>query len=906
MTFFRRCFICSILPSVFLLTPAPRGQAAPRYLRTNQRGYLPGDTKVAIAFSDDDLSALSYRLIDSATGETAFGPQGMGADAGSYCAFSHNYRLDFSAFTGCGTYQAELNDGSAESYYFLISPNAYEGTQEEILEYLRSQRCGYNPFLDATCHTHPESATDGDAWKVDAGAFADMSGGWHDAGDYIKFLLTVSNVLDLMLFTYRENRGKFADDYRADGTPDSNGIPDILDEARYGLDWVLKLKAVPGRLYYQAGGEEDHSSGWRLPQNDNTNYGYSGYRPAYQGIGANIAGRSAAAFAMAYLIWKNDLGDDAYAAACWSAATELYSLAWSNLTARDSYPSWFYDETFFYDDLELAGVEMYKASGDFNYLSDAVYCSSLAGSSWGWFDWGNIQSLAHYELYPHADYSTQSQLQLYLRQDLESNLNQALTNPFRVSTIYDWGSAAVMTGTVVMCDFYRKLFPQDTTYAALHDEVRDYLLGKNQWGVSWVVGQGDNYARDPHSQVSDITGIDIHGTCIEGPMAQSTWDGMGISLKDPDEYAAFQSGAAVYHDDVNDWATNEPTIWQASLTLCMLSNLAPPTPNMTPTPTPITPTPTPTPFGDKTPPPSPTPSVTPTPSRTPTTTPPPPVPPTAPPHTPTAVPATPTPAPTTPTPVPPTPTPGSDAPPWIYDYDGDGTSDITIFRGSSGLWAVRGISRVYFGSSSDLPVPGDYSGDKTTDIGIFRGSSGLWAIRGVTRQYFGSSTDQALPGDYNGDGSWDIAIFRGGSGLWAIHGLTRIYFGTLNDEPVPGYYNGDGTEDIGIFRPSSGLWALRGISRIYFGGSSDTVVPGDYDGDATWETGIFCSSSGLWAVRDVTRVYFGASSDRPLPADYSGDAIDDVGIFRPTSGLWAARGITRVYYGTSGDIPVTR
>ena len=244
--------------------------------------------------------------------------------------------------------------------------------------------------------------------------------------------------------------------------------------------------------------------------------------------------------------------------------------------------------------------------------------------------------------------------------------------------------------------------------------------------------------------------------------------------------------------------------------------------------------------------------------------------------------------------------------PWNYDYDGDGTSDIAVFRRTSGLWSVRGITRIYFGSSSDLPVPGDYSGDTTTDIGIFRGSSGLWAIRGLTRQYFGSSTDQALPGDYNGDGSWDIGIFRETSGLWAIRGLTRIYFGSLNDEPVPGYYNGDGTEDIGIFRPGSGLWALRGISRIYFGGSSDTVVPGDYDGDGTWETAIFRDTSGLWAVRGVTRSYFGSSIDDPLPADYDGDGIDDIGIFRDTSGLWAIKGISRVYYGRSGDIPVTR
>ena len=254
----------------------------------------------------------------------------------------------------------------------------------------------------------------------------------------------------------------------------------------------------------------------------------------------------------------------------------------------------------------------------------------------------------------------------------------------------------------------------------------------------------------------------------------------------------------------------------------------------------------------------------------------------------------------------PTPTPPPSAPPWIYDYDGDGTSDIAIFRESSGLWAVRGVTRTYFGSGSDITVPGDYNGNGTTDIGIFRSSSGLWAVRGVTRAYFGASSDLPVPGDYDGDGCCDAAVFRESSGLWALRGISRIYFGGASDEVVPGYYNGDGSKDVAIFRPASGLWAIRGISRLYFGSSTDTVVPGDYDGNGTWSPAIFRSASGLWAVRGVTRSYFGGASDQPVPADFDGNNADDIGIFRETSGLWAIRGLSRVYYGSSGDIPVTR
>jgi len=119
------------------------------------------------------------------------------------------------------------------------------------------------------------------------------------------------------------------------------------------------------------------------------------------------------------------------------------------------------------------------------------------------------------------------------------------------------------------------------------------------------------------------------------------------------------------------------------------------------------------------------------------------------------------------------------------DFDGDGTGDIAIFRSSSGLWSIRGITRWYFGGASDLPVPGDYRGDGTDRPAVFRDWSGLWAIRGLTRVYFGSAGDVAGTGDYDGDGTEDIAIFRESSGLWAARSLTRLYFGAPGDRAIP-------------------------------------------------------------------------------------------------------------------------
>lgn len=269
------------------------------------------------------------------------------------------------------------------------------------------------------------------------------------------------------------------------------------------------------------------------------------------------------------------------------------------------------------------------------------------------------------------------------------------------------------------------------------------------------------------------------------------------------------------------------------------------------------------------------------------------------------VPTGPTPA---PTPTPPDTTPLPSMTPYSPggDYNGDGTADVAVFRAVTGLWAARGVTRLYFGGEEDLPVPGDYDGDGSTDPAIFRAVSGMWAVSGVTRVYFGSAVDTPVNSDYDGDGSWDPAVFRASSGLWALRGISRLYFGNPGDRPVAGDYNGDGRTDIALFRGPSGLWALREISRIYFGNEQDETVPGDYDGSGTMAVGIFRAASGLWVIRGVTRCYFGSTLDRAVPADYDGDGRVDTGIFRGASGLWALRGISRVYFGGGGDTPISR
>jgi len=257
-------------------------------------------------------------------------------------------------------------------------------------------------------------------------------------------------------------------------------------------------------------------------------------------------------------------------------------------------------------------------------------------------------------------------------------------------------------------------------------------------------------------------------------------------------------------------------------------------------------------------------------------------------------------------------------PEWVVldsgDYNGDGLSDIAIFRPDSGLWAVQGLGRIYFGREGDIPVSGDYDGDGITDVAVFRPEISLWAIKDVTRAYCGFTNDRPVPGDYDGDGTCDLAIFRRASGFWYIPGITRLYFGAPFDEPVPGDFNGDGCTDIAVFRAAPGLWAIRGLTRFYFGSLGDRPLAGTYlwygsqseKGSVGSQGTIFRPATGLWAIRGGTRFYFGRPLDTPIRGNFDGNSLDCVAIFRPAPGLWAIRGITRAYFGSDGDIPVAR
>jgi hypothetical protein len=261
--------------------------------------------------------------------------------------------------------------------------------------------------------------------------------------------------------------------------------------------------------------------------------------------------------------------------------------------------------------------------------------------------------------------------------------------------------------------------------------------------------------------------------------------------------------------------------------------------------------------------------------------------------------------------------------PTLFDFDGDGKSDVSVFRPSNGAWYLQqstaGFTGATFGQNGDLIAPADYDGDGKTDLAVFR--NGTWYLLrttlGFTGISFGQAGDIPVPADYDGDGKADVAVFRQPGGIWYLQrstlGFTGIAFGTTGDAPVPADYDGDGKADIAVFREPTGTWYLQqstaGFTGLTFGTGGDKAVPADYDGDGKADVAVFRPSNGAWYLQrsqlGFTGIAFGQTGDRPVPADYDGDGKTDVAVFR--GGTWylnqSQAGFTGIAFGASTDLP---
>ncbi len=248
----------------------------------------------------------------------------------------------------------------------------------------------------------------------------------------------------------------------------------------------------------------------------------------------------------------------------------------------------------------------------------------------------------------------------------------------------------------------------------------------------------------------------------------------------------------------------------------------------------------------------------------------------------------------------------TDAGGYLGDFDGNGSTDLTVFRNSTGTWYSNGQAPVQWGLPGDIPVPGDYNGDGTTNRAVYRPQFGIWYLQGIGNVTFGLPGDIPVPGDYNGDGITDIAVYRPSTATWFVQGWAPIQWGLVGDIPVPGDYTGDGATDIAVYRPSNAVWFVQGQAPVQWGLAGDIAVPGDYNGDNITDIAVYRPAFGNWYVRNGSTVQWGLPGDIPVPGDYNGDGVIDRAVFRVTNGTWYVQGWAPVQWGIAGDIPASR
>ncbi|HEX6535053.1 MAG TPA: glycoside hydrolase family 9 protein [Gemmatimonadaceae bacterium] len=560
----------------------PRGappvpvQGTSSFVRVNQLGYRPNGRKVAVVCALAPSRVDEFVVVDGA-GRRVFGPR-RAERSGAFGPCVATYRLDFSSLAREGLYRVVA--GADSSRAFRIARDVYAGAADTLLYYMREQRSGFNPLFGDSVHTHDGIIVDDSTM---AGRFIPVSGGWADASDYLQYVTTSATATFQLLLAYRDHPGAFADRFAADGTPGANGIPDVLDEARHGLEWLARMYPGDGRMYNQIADDRDHSF-WKLPTTDTVDYGWGkgGPRPVYPCTGrpqglfearnrstglASTAGKFASAMALGARLLRDR--DSAFARMLGERARAAYALGAAHPGVCQTAPArapYFYEEENWTDDMELAAAELHALTGEARYLRDAErYADREPVTPWMGADtarhyqWYPFYDAGHYEIWRAAPRAAKRQMAAYYRRGLEAVAHRA-DNGFRVGIPFIWCSNDLMVSFATQAHLYR-VMTGDTRFVEYESAALDWLFGVNPWGVSMVIGLPHDgvFARDPHSIVANQLGVELTGGLVDGPVYRSIYQNLkGIRLLHEDEYAPFNTGFIVYHDDLGDYSTNEP------------------------------------------------------------------------------------------------------------------------------------------------------------------------------------------------------------------------------------------------------------------------------------------------------------------------------------------------------------
>ena len=553
-----------------------------QWIRINLLGYAPNGSKVAVWCSKDNITIDKFELVDKFSNTVVQRFQ-AGKPFGAYGPFVQTYRLDFSSFKKPGQYM--LRAGSSTSPEFRIGDDVYAGTAEFCLRYMRQQRTGFNPFLNDSCHTKDGYVLYGTKAGIPDSTYIDVVGGWHDASDYLQYTTTSANATYHLLAAYRDFPKVFGDKHIANGTSSGgNGVPDVLDEAKWGLDWLLKMHPKPEWMFNQIADDRDHM-GMRIPKMDSF-YGKGFQRPVYFNSGepqqrgklmnkttgtSSTAAKFSSAFNLGAQVFSNR---SSYAELLKLKALSALAFAMEKpgvtQTASVRAP-YIYAEENWVDDMELA-MAMFAynypeeksewISRGVEYAEKEPLTPWLGKDTASHYQWYPFINAGHYELATQASGNEQKKLIGFYKTGIEAVYAKARNNAFLRGVPFIWCSNNLTTSFAIQCYWYRQL-TNDATFLQLEQANFDWLFGCNPWGTSMVYGLpswGDTPV-DPHSAFTHLKNYPIDGGLVDGPVYGSIFNGLiGIRLKDADEYAEFQSDVAVYHDDYGDYSTNEPTM----------------------------------------------------------------------------------------------------------------------------------------------------------------------------------------------------------------------------------------------------------------------------------------------------------------------------------------------------------
>ncbi|KQN34462.1 cellulase [Pedobacter sp. Leaf41] len=550
------------------------------WIRINLLGYPVNGSKVAVWASKSDQTPALFELIDEKTKKVVYTSLNV-KPFGAYGPFKQTARINFSGFDKPGRFYIKA-DGVL-SPLVIINDDVYKGAADFCLRYMRQQRSGFNPYLKDSCHTHDGFSLYGAKAGIKDSTHFDASGGWHDASDYLQYSTTSANATYHLLMAYRDFPAVFTDEKQANGLDGKNGKADVLDEAKWGLDWLLKMHPKKKVMFNQLADDRDHIS-MRIPKED-SQYGKGFERPLYFINGepqqrgkflnattgtSSTAAKFASAFNLGAKLFKGT--DQKYSVLLARKANSALSFALQKpgVTQTASVKSpYIYAEDNWVDDMELALASVGFAKSDLKASKSALAYADrekvtpwLAKDTAAHYQYYPFVNLGHYELAKQLTGAERQKIESYYKEGIEQVWARAKTNAFYRGVPFIWCSNNLTVAFAMQCKWYEEL-TGDNEFTTLEQANFDWIFGCNPWGTSMVYGLpnwGDTPA-DPHSAFTLLKNYPIDGGLVDGPVYTNIYNSLiGIKLSEADEYAEFQSDLAVYHDDYGDYSTNEPTM----------------------------------------------------------------------------------------------------------------------------------------------------------------------------------------------------------------------------------------------------------------------------------------------------------------------------------------------------------